>query len=146
MKKLTTALILMLTSGAALAVTPRGFLEQAASSAGWSVPAGRDLCAAIAENGRKGSWPADPKSILKYITTFAFLSESSAQNTKYDIESISGMTPNIAWRDYGNGTYSRIYDGRLTKGYAFNFSLINTVDDDGLTGSSLVCVGVYGVR
>jgi hypothetical protein len=143
MKKALALLILM--SGVALATSPRDFFDVAASDANWGVPQGRNFCAGIAENGRKGSWPADPKSALKYITTLNYQSYHSAKTTKLDVELMKGIKANQPWHDY-SGAYSRLYDGVDSPGYLFNIILADAIDDNGPTGETVVCVGIYSRR
>ena len=74
-----------------------------------------------------------------------FLSDRDARYTKNDVESIKGMTPNIAWRSYGDA-YTRLYNGKVTPAFVYNFVLTNAVNDNGLTGQAVVCVGIYSER
>ena len=139
-------LLFALVASTAQAISPKDFFDLAASDANWSIAQdGQNYCAQIAENARRGSWPATPKAPLKYISTLEYTSDEGASFNKIVVQEIKGIKANQAWHNYKDA-FSRLYDGIQNPGYVFNIVLINTFDDDGPTGGSLICVGIFTRR
>ena len=136
-------LLLALVSSSASALSPHEYFDQVANDSNWSIAQdGQNYCAQIGENARKGSWPADPKAQLKYISMLEYTSDQDAKYNKLVVESVKGIKPNQAWHNYKDA-FSRLYDGVQTPVYLFNIAVVNTVDENGPTGNSLICVGIF---
>lgn len=142
MKKLLTCILL--TCSTASALTPSRFLDNMASDNDWSV---HDIqgCKQIAQSAVESSWPKDPTAPLKYINTYEYLSDTDAKANKSNFDDSEYLEPVIAWRE-NSGAYARMFTSDATPNYVYNFVLIDTIDDSGFNGESVVCASIFGIR